>query len=164
MRKLRGSDRTAFILKLLDGEWRECILPHLLGGRDVVCDGFFLRPLVKEMVFGDGDVNAVLNASPLTGDELVILIDVPVDEAVRRKRGTEISAYECFTSPTDFADFQAKQREQLQTVLTGWHHVVVDGTASEEIVSAEVERILVNHGMLPVSVSQCAEAVRTNRS
>ena len=149
MKSLRGRDRTAFIVALLEGEWRSCIVPHLVAGRDVVCDGFYLRSLVKEMVFGDGDVAAVVNASPLRGDELVILIDVPVEVAVLRKQGDEISAYECFTSPADFAEFQARQREQLLEVVTAWNHVVVDGTASEEVVAGEVECVLASHGLLP---------------
>lgn len=149
LENLRRRERTGFILTLLKGEWNACILPHLVANRDVVCDGFYLRPLVKELVFGDGDVDAVLKASPLAGDELVVLIDVPVEVAVRRKQGHEISAYECFTSPADFAEFQAKQREQLLTMVNAWNHVVVDGTEHEDVVTSEVAGILENHGVLP---------------
>jgi thymidylate kinase len=149
MSELRGRERTAFILDLVEGEWNACILPHLIANRDVVCDGFYLRSLAKELVFGDGDVDAVLRSSPLAGDELVVLIDVPVDVAERRKRGEEISAYECFASPTDFLEFQARQREQLLTIANAWNHVVVDGTGREELVTSAVAGILQTHGVLP---------------
>jgi thymidylate kinase len=149
MSQLRGKERTEFILELVEAEWNTCIAPNLVAGRDVVCDGFYLRPLVKEMVFGDGDVDAVLNASPLTGDELVVMIDTPVELAVRRKHAHEISRYECFTSPADFADFQTRQQEQLLNVLTAWNHVIVDGTQNEDVVAREVLRTLEQEGILP---------------
>lgn len=149
MSHLRGRERTGFILALIEGEWNACILPHLIANRDVVCDGFYLRSLAKELVFGDGDVDAVLKSSPLVGHELVVLIDVPVEVAERRKEGHEISAYECFSSPTDYLAFQAKQREQLLTIVNGWNHVVVDGTGHEDLVASEVAGILKSHGVLP---------------
>jgi thymidylate kinase len=152
MSKLRGRERTAFILALIEGEWNACIAPNLAAGRDVVCDGFYLRPLVKEMVFEDGDVDAVTKASPLSGEELVVVVDVPVDVALRRKHGHEISGYECFTSPADFAEFQASQREQLLEVVSTWNHVIVDGTQSEQDVAAEVETVLANNGIFPLDV------------
>jgi thymidylate kinase len=157
MSKLRGRDRTAFILQLIEGEWKECILPNLTAGRDVVCDGFYLRPLIKEMVFGDGDVDAVLKASPLAGDELVLFVDVPVDVAVRRKHGHAISGYECFSSPADFADFQAAQRERLLALLGEWNHVRIDGTQSEADVSADVQRVLMIHGITPIRERESTE-------
>jgi thymidylate kinase len=149
LKTLRGRERTGFIMKLLDGEWNECILPHLAANRDVVCDGFYLRPLTKELVFGDGDVDAVLKASPLAGDELVVVIDVPVEVAAQRKQSHEISAYECFTSPADFAEFQARQREQLLMTVNGWNHIVVDGTGHVDVVASQVAGILEMHGILP---------------
>jgi thymidylate kinase len=149
MRDLRGRERTRFVLDLLEGEWNACILPHLIADRDVVCDGFYLRSLAKELVFGDGDIDAVLKSSPLAGDELVVLIDIPVEVAERRKRGHEISAYECFDSPADFLEFQARQREQLRTIVNAWNHVVVDGTGHEDLVVSEIAAILAKHGVLP---------------
>ena len=154
MSNLRGRERTAFILQLIEAEWNASILPNLTAGRDVVCDGFYLRPLIKEMVFGDGDVDAVLEASPLAGDELVLFIDVPVDVAVRRKQGHAISGYECFSSPADFADFQAAQRERLLALLGEWNHVRIDGTQSEHDVAAEVQRALTIHGITPIRESE----------
>ena len=146
---LRGRERTGFILTLMDAEWNACILPHVAAGQDVVCDGFCLRPLAKELVFGDGDVEAVVGASPLIGDELVVMIDVPVEVAVRRKQGHAISAYECFSSSADFAEFQAVQREQLLTMVNARTHVVVDGTGPEDVVAREVVRILEQRGLFP---------------
>jgi len=77
-----------------------------------------------------------------------VLIDVPVEVAVARKPRDEISAYECFTSPADFAEFQGRQREELLTTVNAWNHVIVDGTQHEDVVMSEVADILKNHGVL----------------
>jgi thymidylate kinase len=151
MSNRRGKDRTAFVLELMRGEWRHGIWPRLAADQDVVCDGFYLRPMVKERIFGDGDCAALEQASPLSGDELVLVIDVPVDVAVARKRGQQITAYECFTGPADFPIFQARQREHLLEVARSWRHVVVDGTRSEQDVLEEVNQVLVEHAIRPGS-------------
>lgn len=149
MEQLRGADRTAFIVRLVEGEWEWCIQPRLVAGLDVVCDGFFLRPLVKEQVFGDGDLEALRRASPLSGEELVVMIDVPVAVAVGRKRGQPISRYECFSGPDDFAAFQERQRDELLRAIRGRNHRIVDGTRDEEAIAREVESILAEHGIAP---------------
>jgi thymidylate kinase len=149
LQTLHGKERTGFLLKLLDAEWNGCILPRLGAPRDVVCDGFYLQMLAKELVLGDGDIGALLDASPLAGDELLVLIDVPAELALRRKNGRAISPYECFRSPADFLEFQASLREQLLAMVSGWTHVVVNGTSHENAVASEVADILENHGLVP---------------
>ncbi len=148
--ELKGPERTAFLRWLVEAEWRLAIEPQLRAGRDVIGDGFYLRPLIKEIIFGDGDVAALLAGSPLSGHELVVMIDVPVDEAVRRKGDGEISRYECFTGPDDFREFQARQRVLLLDTIRSWNHVVVDGARDVELVTSDVRQILDQHGIRPV--------------
>jgi len=149
IRELRGTERLALIRELVDGEWNACIRPRLAANQDVVCDGFYVRFLAKEAVYGECDVSELARMSPLSGGELVVLIDTPVVVVVERKRGQPISPYECLTGPEDFAEFQTRQRAQLLTTILSWDHVVVDGARAEDIVASAVQRILVGRGFVP---------------
>lgn len=149
IRTLRGPDRAQLVVKLVEGEWSNLIAPRLAAGQDVVADGLYLKPFVKELLYEECSVDDISRASPLTGLELVIMLDVPVEVAVRRRAGQPISQYECFAGPDDFADFQAKQRERLLSTIQAWNHVVVDGNRDAGDVEADVVSILEQAGFVP---------------
>ena len=124
---LRGQKRLEFLWGYIDSEWKYLIKPTLESGSNVVSDGFFIRFLAKEKIYQRLSTTEFVKRSPLTGDEFVIMIDVPPKIAFKRKKKLVISPYECLKSPQDFVDFQSLQRKILLELIKKFSHIVVDG-------------------------------------
>lgn len=139
---LRGRRRLEFIWGYISSEWEYLIKPTLESGKNVISDGFFIRFFIKEKIYKRLSTSELLERSPLTGGEFVIMIDAPPQIAFRRKGTLKISPYECFEGPEDFVYFQTLQRGALLNYVEKFPHVVVNGMLAREKLAEEVLKTL----------------------
>lgn len=146
---LNGQERLDFIWAYIDSEWKYLIKPTLEIGKNVISDGFFIRFFIKEKIYKKLPINELLERSPLTGNEFLIMIDVPPEIAFKRKAILKVSPYECFKNPEDFVYFQTLQRKALLKYIEKLPHIVVNGVLTKEKLANEVLKILNENQIAP---------------
>lgn len=146
---LSGKKRFKFLWRYIDSEWKYLIRPALEHGNNIVSDGFFIRFLTKEKIYQKLAVTEFVKRSPLMGKELIIMIDVPPQVALERKKKLIISPYECLKSPDDFIYFQSLQRKILLELIKRFPHVVIDGTLPKEKLAKKVLLVLKENQIEP---------------
>jgi thymidylate kinase len=138
VQSLRGQERLDFILAYVNSEWEYLVKPTLNIGMNVISDGFFIRFFIKEKIYKKLVIEKFLAQSLLKGDELIIMIDTPVEIAFKRKSKSKISPYECFKNPQDFIYFQRIQRKLLLEFIKNFPHVIIDGRLLKAKIAKEV--------------------------
>lgn len=135
---LCDQERLEFIWGYINSEWEYLIKPTLETDRNVISDGLFIRFLVKEKIYKKLPIKELVRRSPLSGNEFIIMVDVPPEIAFNRKTNLKISPYECFRDPQDFVHFQSLQRKALLRFIEKIPHIIVDGMLSKTELAKEV--------------------------
>lgn len=149
VQELQDQKRLEFIWSYIRAEWEYLIKPTLETGRNVISDGFFIRFYVKERIYKRLPVDELLKYSPLTGQELIIMVDLPPEVAFQRKISQGISVYECFNGPNDFVRFQSFQRKALLEYAKNFPHVIVEGILERKKLAKRVLEILAENRITP---------------
>lgn len=135
---LSGQERLDFIWAYISSEWKYLIKPALNNGENVIADGFFVRFFVKEEIYKRLPIEKFLRQSPLKGDELIIMIDLPPEIAFKRRVKSKISPYECLKTPKDFIYFQKLQRKFLLKFIKSFPHIIINGILPKTTLTKEV--------------------------
>lgn len=121
-----------------DRKWHlsEAVMPNLEKGVDVISDRHKYSTLAYQKAQGMNFEELARRHEGLLLPDLVIIIDLPVEEAMSRRLGDE-SVPEFFEK----VEFQKKARENylsLKEKLEGEKIVIVDGSGSIEEVHQEI--------------------------
>lgn len=135
---------TEALLMLADRSYHvtHVIEPHLAEGRSVVCDRFAASTLAFQGYGRGVDLDDLRAATHLAIGEcrpdLTVLLDLPVDEALRRGAHDVGDRFE--SADVDFHERVRRGYLEIAGASPDW--VVVNGAGDVEQVAAQVDRVL----------------------